>query len=109
MVFEQDFNVKHVGETYDINEFLKNHPGGVNYVKPYKEKEVTKRMVDTQHSNAAFYLLREYKIGGRNERSTEFNEDLEVSTCDFGEISMAEKNKVQYIVPTLSPESIELN
>lgn len=79
MVSKKDFNVKHVGKTYEINEFLKNHPGGVNYIKPYKEKDVTKRMVDTQHSNAAFYLLREYKVGGRNESTTEFNEDLEVS------------------------------
>lgn len=78
MVYEKDFNVKHVGDTYEINEFLRNHPGGVNYIKPYKEKDVTRRMLDTQHSNAAFYLLREYKIGGRNEGKTEFNEDLEV-------------------------------
>lgn len=78
MVSKNEFNVKHIGNTYDIKEFLRNHPGGVNYVKPYKEKDVTKRMVDTQHSNAAFYLLREYKTGGRNDTLTEFNEDLEV-------------------------------
>lgn len=79
MVYDKNFNVKHVGDRYEINEFLRNHPGGVNYIKPYKEKDVTKRMVDTKHSNTAFYLLREYKVGGRNERTTEFNEDLEVS------------------------------
>lgn len=75
---QQQFTVNHIGDKYEINEFLRNHPGGVNYIQSYKEKDVTRRMLDTQHSTSAFYLLREYKIGGRNENPTEFNEDLEV-------------------------------
>lgn len=78
MDHKDSFLVKHVGDNYDIEGFLRNHPGGTNYVRGYRDKDVTKKMVDTQHSNSAFYLLREYKLGGRNEAETEFNEDLEV-------------------------------
>lgn len=86
---EKEFRVKHAGDPYDITDFLRNHPGGINYVKPYKEKEITERMMDTRHSNSAFYLLREYKIGGRNERTTEFNEDLEVTDCCIAQVFTA--------------------
>lgn len=75
---EQEFDVKHIGNKYEIHNFLKNHPGGLNYVQGYKGKEITQKMLDTQHSSSAFYLLREYKEGGRNEEKTIFNEDLEV-------------------------------
>lgn len=71
------FQVKHLGNNYNIYEFLNNHPGGINYVQPYKEKEVTKRMKDSRHSKAAYYLLREYKSEGRDESNVD-GEDLEV-------------------------------
>lgn len=74
---EEPFNVRHNDQKYDIHEFLKNHPGGLNYVRPYKDKDITKRMKDTQHSKAAYYLLREYKNDGRDLTSTSDSSDLE--------------------------------
>lgn len=75
----KNFEVKYLGEKYDIKEFLRNHPGGKNYVENYKDKDIKPRMYNTDHSKAAFYLLREYKLGGRNEEPDKDTEDLEVS------------------------------
>ncbi|KAJ8936620.1 hypothetical protein NQ314_012235 [Rhamnusium bicolor] len=72
---EGKFEVKYKEKNYNIYEFLNNHPGGINYVKPYEEKDVTKRMADHEHSKAAYYLLKEYKLGGRSTSQSE--EDLE--------------------------------
>jgi 4-hydroxysphinganine ceramide fatty acyl 2-hydroxylase len=73
----KEFKVNHSGVNYNIFKFLNNHPGGINYVKPYEEKEVTQRMHQTQHSKAAYYLLREYRSGGRDTSSKADQEDLE--------------------------------
>lgn len=75
---EATFPVKCYEEEYDIGSFLKHHPGGVNYLQSYKNREVRNRMNDTNHSKSAYYLLREYKLGGRDEQLNEDNEDLEV-------------------------------
>lgn len=75
---EKQFHISYLGKNYNIYEFLNNHPGGINYVKPYEEKEVTHRMEQTQHSRAAYYLLREYKNGGRDSSDKGDQEDLEV-------------------------------
>ncbi|CAG9864072.1 unnamed protein product [Phyllotreta striolata] len=69
------FNVKYDKRCYDIYEFLNNHPGGANYVQPYEEKDIAKPMSLYEHSKAAFYLLEEYKTGGR--RARDGQEDLE--------------------------------
>lgn len=74
---EEPFNVSHENQKYDIHHFLRNHPGGLNYVRPYKDKDITKRMKDTLHSKAAYYLLREYKEDGRDLTSAGDSSDLE--------------------------------
>lgn len=73
------FSVKYLENEYDLNTFLKHHPGGVNYVQNYKNQDVRRRMNDTNHSKSAYYLLREYKIDGRDETTNEDTEDLEVN------------------------------
>lgn len=71
------FEVNYNENKYNIYEFLNNHPGGINYVKPYERKDITRRMEDHQHSKAAYYLLKEYKDGGRD--TDKGQENLEVS------------------------------
>lgn len=73
-----NFSVKCYQNDYDIGAFLKHHPGGVNYLQNYKNRDVRSRMNDTSHSKSAYYLLREYKVGGRDQNANEDNEDLEV-------------------------------
>ncbi|CAG9766436.1 unnamed protein product [Ceutorhynchus assimilis] len=55
------FEVTYQNARYNIKSFLKNHPGGLNYLEPYKELDVEKRMKIT-HSQAATYLLEEYRL-----------------------------------------------
>lgn len=73
---DENFDVKYNEQSYNIYEFLHNHPGGINNIKPYKEKDVSKPMSLYDHSKAAYYLLEEYKKGGRR-KSGESEEDLE--------------------------------
>ncbi|KAG5893927.1 hypothetical protein JTB14_028737 [Gonioctena quinquepunctata] len=71
-----EFEVKYDSNSYNIYEFLNNHPGGINYVKPYEEKDVTNPMSLYEHSKAAYYLLEEYKKGGRTMRECDDLEKL---------------------------------
>ncbi|KAF5301213.1 hypothetical protein FQA39_LY10799 [Lamprigera yunnana] len=74
---KSEFLVKHKGRKYDISTFLKNHPGGYNYVQPSQDKDVGNRMIKSYHSKSAFYLLREYKLEGRDEKNNNGEDDLE--------------------------------
>lgn len=73
----QPFIIKDDSEEYDISDFLKNHPGGINYVEGYKGSKVRQKMIESYHSSAALYLLREYKVEGRDERKIDGQNDLE--------------------------------
>ncbi|XP_050305708.1 fatty acid 2-hydroxylase isoform X2 [Anthonomus grandis grandis] len=75
----ESFEVQYGSDKYNIYSFLNNHPGGVNYIAPYKERDVGKRMEDTKHSRAAYYLFEEYKKDGRRRRrqNGKSPEDLE--------------------------------
>ena len=74
------FSVNYNDDIYNIYDFLNNHhhPGGINYVKSYEDKDITKRMQKVQHSKAALYLLRQYKKGGRDTSTKDNQDDLEV-------------------------------
>jgi cytochrome b involved in lipid metabolism len=73
---DEEFIVKHEGDTYDIARFLHFHPGGRNSVSPYKGLSITKKFHDINHSPAAMYLMRDYRLPGTSHNSTV--EDLEV-------------------------------
>jgi cytochrome b involved in lipid metabolism len=73
---EDEFIVKHNGDTYDIARFLQFHPGGWNSVSPYRGLSITKKFLDINHAPAASYLMREYRLAGTPQDSTV--EDLEV-------------------------------
>lgn len=77
------FLIEYDGDRYDIVDFLRNHPGGFNYVEGSRDRNIETRMINSKHSKSAFYLLREYKLGGRNESNASGNEDLEVRSIFF--------------------------
>lgn len=77
------FPVKYDNVKYDIANFLRKHPGGVNYLNGFRKGEVKKRMEETEHSSYAKYLLREYMVGGRYQGRMEEHDDLEVSYVSF--------------------------
>lgn len=78
---DEKFEVKYKLDSYNIFEFLNNHPGGINYVRPYEDKDITKPMDLYDHSKAAYYLLKEYRNKGRDK---EAEDDLEVGSCKIG-------------------------
>jgi cytochrome b involved in lipid metabolism len=72
----QEFIIQHEGDTYDIARFLPFHPGGRNSVSPYQGLSITKKFRDINHSPAAMYLMRDYRLPATSQTSTV--EDLEV-------------------------------
>lgn len=58
-----DFLVKYQNETYNLSRFLHKHPGGLNTLGPLKNCDLTKILSQAPlHSEAAFYLMKEYKV-----------------------------------------------
>jgi cytochrome b involved in lipid metabolism len=77
----EEFIIKHEGDTYDIARFLPFHPGGRNSVSPYRGLSITKKFHDMNHSPAAMYLIRDYRLPATSPNSTP--EDLEVQKSHF--------------------------
>lgn len=73
-VEDKDFIVKYQGNTYEISDFLKHHPGGRSALKAYKGLALDKILNDVPHSDAAFHLFQEFEIN--NKRAYD---DIEVS------------------------------
>ncbi|XP_036334065.1 fatty acid 2-hydroxylase isoform X2 [Rhagoletis pomonella] len=60
---EQRFIVKYRQSYYDITRFLKNHPGGINTLRGLNNGDMTTRFLHAPpHSDAAMYLMKEYKL-----------------------------------------------
>lgn len=61
---ENKFVVKYRQQFYDLTNFMHKHPGGINTLKGLNETDITTRFMKAPpHSDAAMYLMREYKIG----------------------------------------------
>ncbi|XP_013166857.1 PREDICTED: fatty acid 2-hydroxylase [Papilio xuthus] len=61
-----DFPVAFDGRRYDLRRFLKDHPGGVNTLERYKGKSITQAMKIFGHSNSAYHMLGDFKVGEEN-------------------------------------------
>lgn len=70
------FIVEYQNELYDISEFMSKHPGGVNTLNGYNRKNIDNKFQSIEHSPAAEYLLKSYKLRTGN---SEFDESMEVS------------------------------
>ncbi|XP_055390431.1 uncharacterized protein LOC129619280 isoform X2 [Condylostylus longicornis] len=60
--------IKYRNNNYDITEFIHKHPGGINTLKGITANtDITKRFLNAPpHSDAAMYLMNEYKINMEN-------------------------------------------
>jgi cytochrome b involved in lipid metabolism len=76
----KEFIVKHKGDRYDISRFLQFHPGGRNTVSPYRGLSITEKFLNINHSPAATYLMKEYRLPDVSDSVTE---DLEVQKTDL--------------------------
>ncbi|XP_045515848.1 dihydroceramide fatty acyl 2-hydroxylase FAH2 [Pieris brassicae] len=56
------FSVLYGGENYDINKFLRDHPGGVNTLEKFKGKPIESVMKAYGHSTSAYHMLNDFKI-----------------------------------------------
>lgn len=59
--------VRYRNESYDLSEFMKKHPGGSNTLSGMVDADIDYKF-DTSipHSDAAKYLIREYKVRTNN-------------------------------------------
>lgn len=51
---------------YDLSKFLRDHPGGINTLKNYKDKNLLDAMVKYGHSVSAFHMLKDFKVKDSN-------------------------------------------
>lgn len=60
---DRDFLVKYKNEAFDLKEFLHKHPGGIGTLGALKNCDLTKVLdAASTHSEAALYLMKEYKV-----------------------------------------------
>lgn len=71
------FLVKHSGKDYDVIRFLHFHPGGSNTLEMFQGSDITDQLEKTNHSQAAYALLKDYRVRSDNDVNQE--SDLEVS------------------------------
>ncbi|CAB3235319.1 unnamed protein product [Arctia plantaginis] len=88
MTSRQFFPVKLDGVVYDLQSFLRDHPGGVNTLKYYKGKSVLQAMEKFGHSTSAYHMMNDLKVDGDDLK--DFNLTGEVS--ENGRIITSEEN-----------------
>ncbi|KAL7735189.1 hypothetical protein ACLKA6_014905 [Drosophila palustris] len=55
--------VKYRQQYYDLSKFMHKHPGGITNLKGLNDADITARFLKAPpHSDAAMYLMREYKV-----------------------------------------------
>ncbi|KAM8712115.1 hypothetical protein ACLKA7_012611 [Drosophila subpalustris] len=72
------FIVKYRQQYYDLSKFMHKHPGGITNLKGLNDADMTARFLKAPpHSDAAMYLMREYKVdpteleGNKNKKTKE--------------------------------------
>ena len=73
---EEKFIVEYQNDLYDISEFMSKHPGGINTLSVFNRKNIDDKFQSVDHSPAAKYLLKSYKIRTSN---NDLDESMEVS------------------------------
>ncbi|XP_064552100.1 uncharacterized protein Fa2h [Drosophila montana] len=64
------FIVKYRQQYYDLSEFMHKHPGGISSLKGLSQTDMTSRFMKAPpHSDAAMYLMREYKVSAQDHES----------------------------------------
>lgn len=58
--------VRYKNETYDLSKFTKKHPGGINTLNGMWNSDIDYKFEEAMpHSEAAKYLLMEYKVSNK--------------------------------------------
>lgn len=56
------FPVEFDGCKYDLKQFIRDHPGGVNTLRMFKGQSVQQAMEKYGHSNSAYHMLNDFKV-----------------------------------------------
>lgn len=64
----EDLTVKYLGKEYVVTKFKKFHPGGSNTLSAFKGLDITKQFIETEHSPAAYNLLKDYRPTDEGEK-----------------------------------------
>lgn len=59
---DEKFIVKYKQKSYDITNFVAKHPGGINTLKNFEDAPIDQSFKKFEHSDAAEYILNQYKI-----------------------------------------------
>jgi cytochrome b involved in lipid metabolism len=74
VMVEEKLIVNYKNSAYDLTEFIFKHPGGVNSLRGRNRKNIDASFHSVEHSKAAEYLMREYKI----DTQSDLDESMEV-------------------------------
>lgn len=99
MESKKPYVISYKNEQYDLSNFMKHHPGGLNTLMGLENSDIEPRMNGTTpHSDAAMYLMKEYKIkkekngvkkinGLNGFKNKEFDKTIDSKTDDSMEVS----------------------
>ncbi|KAG5671569.1 hypothetical protein PVAND_001762 [Polypedilum vanderplanki] len=65
-IIKEKLIVSYKNNFYDLTKFLFKHPGGINSLGEKSNKNIDASFHSVEHSKAAHYLLKEYKINSDN-------------------------------------------
>lgn len=74
---DEEFIVQYKQKSYDIAKFVARHPGGINTLQNFKDAPIDQSFKKFGHSDAAEYILDQYKVGET------FENELEVRNLIF--------------------------
>jgi len=104
-IVEEKFVVEYKNELYDITEFMHKHPGGINTLEGSNHKSIETKFENAQHSEAAKYLMKEYKLKKTADSSDDlFDDSLEVCESFVAIYSvMTHIRTLSHVIPRHSP------
>lgn len=77
----QPFLVYYDQGVYDLTDFAHKHPGGRNTLDGLRNRDIAKRMQSAPpHSEAAMYLMREYRVAAKSDMNNNSEETADSDT-----------------------------
>ncbi|BFG03415.1 dihydroceramide fatty acyl 2-hydroxylase FAH2 [Drosophila madeirensis] len=93
---EAEFIVKYRQEYYDLSKFMHKHPGGINTLKGLNQADMTARFMKAPpHSDAAMYLMKEYKVKPEDSRVPKTKARHQGRRVDNGQDSQEQEQEQQ--------------
>lgn len=93
---DNNFIVTYQNHSYDIQDFLRYHPGGKKILSYYKNQSLDKAFKENPHSKAAFHLLEDFTL--KNEEKYQKYENLiDWNVSILGQVSSLGENYWEWV------------